>query len=97
MELELKIDTATAYYEMIGIKEPQIDFDEDGGKEVSIKEYESVQEILALEVSYWATRRLSHCCGSVCDTIWKMRQLAIIAHDEKFDRQYRCLQGEFAD
>lgn len=84
MRNELKIQTGVDYFEAKGL---EIDWeDEHKGAEgwVSIEEERSVHEIVSCEVAYWVTRRLTHSCQSISDTMYDLREKLIIAHDKKY-------------
>ncbi len=76
------IGTGVEYFEKLG---KELDWDETGDESlVSMKEYELVCEIIALQVSFWAVRRLSNCCGSNVDTLKDIINSKILEYESKF-------------
>ncbi len=53
------VSTSTQYFEKLGITEDKIDWDETGNPElISMKEYDMIEEIIALQVSFWCLRSI---------------------------------------
>lgn len=66
-----------------------IDFDETGEDfKVSIEEFNLVTQIIALQLSYFCLRRVSHSCESNTDTIYLMLQKKYIEYEKTFKRDF---------
>jgi len=66
-----------------------IDFDETGEDfKVSIEEFNLVTQIIALQLSYFCLRRVSHSCESNTDTIYFMLQKKYIEYEKTFKRDF---------
>lgn len=80
------IDTPEEYFKRSTI-DPEIDWDETGNEEmISMEEYNLVGEILAIQVSFWALRRMTNSCGSNCDIIRSIMKSKISEYESKFGK-----------
>ena len=81
------VGTATEYFKNKGIGEKGIDWDETGNKKkVSMAEFKLVEEIIALQVSFWCLRRVTNNCQSNIDCIGSMLDKKIKLYEETFGK-----------
>ncbi len=85
------VSTATEYIEKITGESSDtiVDWDDTGDKSlISLDEFDMLQDIISLQVSFWSLRRLGNCCQSNSDSIYKLINLKIDAYNNTFKREF---------
>ena len=81
--------TVHEYLRLRGISDEQVDWEETGKEGLlSMKEYELIQTILALQIGYFCARRLTHSDGSVSDKLYEMIRGNIKLYQETFGKDF---------
>lgn len=79
------IGNTTQYFEYIEIYESDIDWDETGNESlISMYQYRLVERIIALQVSFYALRRMGNCCSTNISVVGKMIRVLIEEYEEKY-------------
>lgn len=82
------VSTATEYFTRLGLEE-KIDWDETGDTGlIPIKEFNMIEEIIALQVSFWCLRRLRNCCQSNSDTLHSILNKKIREYKLEFNKEF---------
>ena len=89
------VSTSRQYFEKLGFTEDKIDWDETGNPElISMKEYDMVEEIIALQVSFWCLRRLRNSCQSISDSLHSIIKRKIREYSETFNKEFNNFNAE---
>lgn len=88
MHIDLEITISEEYFNETN---REIDWDGDDTTKIPYEQADSLQEILASEVSIYLLRRSTGVCGSLIDNMMKIRRNLINKYEEKYEpyREYR--------
>ena len=72
-----------------------IDWDETGDNKfpVSMKEFNALTDIIALQMSYFCLRRVTHSCQSNTDAIYSMLQKKYKEYSDEFGKEFNNLNA----
>lgn len=83
------VATATDYFKNLDISEDGIDFEETNDPTlISMKEFDLVGEIIALQISFWCLRRAGGICESNNDYIKSMINKKMVEYNIAYKKEF---------
>ena len=80
------VGTATQYFERL---DKEVDWNETGDENlVPLQEFNLVEDIISLQVSFWCLRRLRNSCESISDNLYTQMRNKIREYEVNFNKEF---------